>query len=63
MRTIEELPQMLKVSEVADSLRVSRMTIYRLVSDGVLRSAKVGGQVRIFTDSFEEYLSSAVQQK
>ena len=46
----------LTVSEVANRLLVSRMTIYRLVHSGDLRSIAVGGSFRIPLSAYEEYI-------
>ena len=46
----------LTVSEVASRLLVSRMTIYRLVHSGDLRSIAVGGSFRIPLSAYEEYI-------
>lgn len=42
-----EPDDLLKVAEVAAMMRVSRMTIYRLVDSGELTSFRVGRSVRI----------------
>jgi len=44
------------VDEVAALLRVSRMTIYRLVHDKTLASVRVGRQFRIPHAALENYL-------
>jgi excisionase family DNA binding protein len=49
--------QFLTVSEVAGALRVSNMTVYRLVSAGELPAVKVGRSVRLRRDEVDEYLS------
>lgn len=46
----------LKVSEVAGLLRVSNMTVYRLISSGELRSARVGRSYRLTEDDVNAYL-------
>jgi excisionase family DNA binding protein len=47
----------LTVSEVATALRVSNMTVYRLVSAGDLPSVRVGRCVRLRADDVDQYLS------
>jgi excisionase family DNA binding protein len=47
----------LKVGEVAHLLRVSKMTVYRLISSGELRSARVGRSYRLNEDDVNAYLS------
>jgi excisionase family DNA binding protein len=43
----EEKPTLLTVSEVADMLRVSTMTVYRLVGIGEIPAVRIGRCVRI----------------
>ena len=47
----------LTVSEVAGALRVSNMTVYRLISAGELPAVRVGRSVRLRVDEVDEYLS------
>jgi excisionase family DNA binding protein len=47
----------LTVSEVAAALRVSNMTVYRLVSAGDLPSVRVGRCVRLRADDVDQYLT------
>ncbi|MDR1118010.1 MAG: helix-turn-helix domain-containing protein [Bifidobacteriaceae bacterium] len=47
----------LTVSEVASTLRVSDMTIYRLISNGEIRALKVGRSYRIPADALEDWLA------
>lgn len=48
----------LTVEEVAKRFRVSKMTVYRAVESGELRSIKVGKRtVRIPEDAVEEWVS------
>jgi len=49
--------EFLTVSEVAAALRVSNMTVYRLVSAGELPAVRVGRSVRLRRDEVDEYLS------
>lgn len=46
----------LKVAEVAQLLRVSKMTVYRLISSGELRSARVGRSYRLAEEDVNAYL-------
>lgn len=45
------------VAEVADQLRVSNMTVYRLVQAGTLPAVRVGRSYRIRADDFDRYLA------
>lgn len=47
----------LSVAEVADRLRVSKMTVYRLVHNAELVSVRVGRSVRIPEPAYEDFLS------
>jgi excisionase family DNA binding protein len=47
----------LTVTEVAAALRVSNMTVHRLISAGDLSAVKVGRSVRLRADDVEAYLS------
>jgi excisionase family DNA binding protein len=46
----------LTIAEVAGSLRVSKMTVYRLVRAHALASVRVGKSYRISEKAVEDYL-------
>jgi len=48
------------VAEVADHMRVSNMTIYRLIKGGELPAIRVGKNYRIRGRDLESYLDAAV---
>jgi excisionase family DNA binding protein len=48
--------------EVADHLRVSSMTVYRLIRSGELRAVRVGKAYRILEDDVDAYLASRFTQ-
>jgi len=48
--------------EVADHLRVSSMTVYRLIKSGELRAVRVGKAYRILEDDVDAYLASRFTQ-
>ena len=52
--------QFLTVAEVADAMRVSRMTVYRLVHSGELPAVRVGKSFRVPQDALTTYLSTSV---
>ena len=56
-----ELPDVrfLTVAEVADLMRVSKMTVYRLVHSGELPAVRVGRSFRVSEDDVNEYLRSS----
>ncbi len=45
------------VAEVADVLRVSTMTVYRLIKAGDLRAVRVGRSYRLAEDEVDRYLA------
>lgn len=47
------------VAEVAEVMRVSRMTVYRLVHSGELPAVRVGRSFRVPERAVHEYLRSA----
>ena len=49
----------LTIAEVAAGLRVSRMTVYRLVRAHALASVRVGKSYRITEQAVDEYLGKA----
>lgn len=49
----------LTVAEVADQMRVSRMTVYRLVHGGELPAVRVGRSFRVPQDALDAYLANA----
>jgi excisionase family DNA binding protein len=52
----------LTVLEVADQLRVSTMTVYRLIKSGELRAARVGKSYRLREEDIDAYLSKQYTQ-
>jgi excisionase family DNA binding protein len=50
-------PSFLTVAEVADILRVSTMTVYRLVKAGDLPAVRVGKSYRLREDDIDAYLA------
>lgn len=56
--TVEEL-RFLTVAEVARTMRVSKMTVYRLVHAGELPAARVGRSFRVAESDVHAYLENA----
>lgn len=50
-------PSLLTAAEVADQLRVSTMTIYRLIRRGELPAVRVGRNYRVRVQDLDTYLS------
>ena len=61
LRALEDLNQVrfLTVAEVAAVMRVSRMTVYRLVHAGDLASVRVGRSFRVPERAVHDYLRGA----
>lgn len=55
-------PRYVTVAEVADQLRVSNMTVYRLVQSGQLAAVRVGRSYRIREDDVDRYLAGQYTQ-
>ena len=58
----ETKPRFVTVAEVADQLRVSNMTVYRLVQSGQLAAVRVGRSYRIREDDVDKYLAAQYTQ-
>jgi len=52
----------LTVAEVATAMRVSKMTVYRLVHSGELPAVRVGRSFRVSEDAVHDYLKGAYFQ-
>jgi excisionase family DNA binding protein len=48
--------RLLTVNEVADLLRVSRMTVYRLIKQGEMAALRVGRNFRLREEDVHSYL-------
>jgi excisionase family DNA binding protein len=53
----------LTVAEVAETMRVSKMTVYRLTRSGELSAVRVGRSYRVPQDALDTYLASAVLRR
>ena len=58
MSSLSEI-KFLTVAEVATVMRVSKMTVYRLVHSGELASVRVGRSFRVPERAVHEYLRGA----
>lgn len=56
----EDKGTFLTVAEVAEMMRVSKMTVYRLVHAGDLPAVRVGRSFRVHETAVSEYLKSSV---
>lgn len=50
----------LTVAEVADLMRVSKMTVYRLIHSEELPAVQVGRNFRVRSTAVEEYLGTSI---
>ena len=51
--------RLLTVAEVAEVLRVSGMTVYRLIEKGDLRALRIGARWRVSSADLDAYLAGA----
>jgi excisionase family DNA binding protein len=58
----QQRARFLTVAEVADTLRVSTMTVYRLIKAGDLRAVRVGKSYRLTDDDVDQYLAAGFTQ-
>ena len=49
----------LTVAEVADVMRISKMTVYRLVHSGEMPAVRVGHSYRVPQAALEQYLATS----
>ena len=54
--------KLLTVAEVAELMRVSKMTVYRLVHGGDLPAVRVGRSFRVPEHAVHEYLKGAFRE-
>ncbi|MFA5890212.1 MAG: helix-turn-helix domain-containing protein [Actinomycetota bacterium] len=52
-------PRFLTASEAAERMRVSKMTVYRLIRAGSIRAVQIGKAYRVREDDLERYLDSS----
>ena len=58
----EDKGTFLTIAEVAEMMRVSKMTVYRLVHAGDLPAVRVGRSFRVHEEAVNEYLSSSIYE-
>ena len=54
-------PDFYLVEELAEKLRVNKMTIYRRIKAGKIEVYKIGKEYRISHDAFEKFIESIKQ--
>jgi excisionase family DNA binding protein len=62
VQPIESQPRFVTVAEVAGVLRVSNMTVYRLIQAGQLPAVRVGRSYRIRESDVDRYLADQYTQ-
>jgi len=55
---VNEQPALLTVREVAEGMRISTMTVYRLIRSGALPAIRVGKHFRIRSRDLDHYLET-----
>lgn len=58
MSTEQPRVRFLTVAEVADAMRVSNMTVYRILRSGELPAVRVGRSYRVPEEALEDYLAT-----
>ena len=56
----QQAPRFLTVAEVAELIRVSKMTVYRMVHAGEIPAVRVGRSFRVPQTAVEDLLSRGV---
>ena len=57
MTNVQQRPRFMTVAEVADLMRVSTMTVYRLIKSGELAAVRFGKSYRIDENDVDAYLA------
>lgn len=52
-------PRFLTASEAAERMRVSKMTVYRLIRSGKIPAVQIGKAYRVRENDLEQYLNSS----
>ena len=52
-------PRFLTASEVAERMRVSKMTVYRLIRAGQMDAVRIGRGYRVREDALEKYIQAS----
>ena len=53
------MPTVYTVKEIAEMLKVSEMTVYRLVKSGKLDGFKAGGAIRVTEEALRDFFKAA----
>lgn len=58
-RAMAQSPRFLTVAEVAELMRLSKMTVYRLIHSGEMPAVRVGRSFRVPRSEVDKYLRKA----
>ena len=61
VRSIEDLPMVLRVEDLMPILGVGRSNAYALVRSGQVRSVRIGRQFRIPREAVQEFLNETAR--
>jgi putative resolvase len=56
-------PDFYLVEELAEKLRVNKMTIYRWIKAGKIKALKIGKEFRIARMDFEQLINKTIEKK
>lgn len=59
-KNFDDMPLVLDVTDVADTLAIGRNKAYELVNSGAIESIRIGQQYRIPRDAFKAFVERAV---
>lgn len=59
---VSDAGQWLKPSEIARDLRLSAMTVYRLIEVGELPAVRIGRSLRVSRKALDDYLAGAAEK-
>ena len=57
----QQAPRFVTVAEVADLMRVSKMTVYRMIHSGDIPAIRVGKSFRVPQQAFEQLIGQGLQ--
>lgn len=60
-KNFADMPLVLDVADIADTLDIGRNKAYELISSGAIESIRIGQQYRIPRDAFRAFIESAVR--
>ena len=58
--TVEKLPRLLTIKEVAIYLSLSQRTVYRLIEEGTIPALKIGGQWRFDQRALDRWVAGEI---